>query len=147
MLWESEKDKWNTWTCCYSAAVVWKWAEEIRWAPCSSPLTYWKQSYQTSLLLFISTPVLTDQSCYSWRQITGAWVLSRLWRTEMSSRGEREMRRTCFLTCFSGDCCCAATTTSSTTCQSDVSGSARAQLWHYLQIVNKEKYLASQYDS
>lgn len=32
--------------------------------------------------------------------------------------------------------CCATT---STTCQSDSSGSAQAQLWHYLQMVNKEK--------
>lgn len=113
----------------------------------SLPLTYWKWSYQISprlFSLFILTFVLTDKSCYSKK-----WIQE--WNTNYRRPSVYQPRREnwdvfvrgrkwralvlFFLTCFVGDCC----TTTSTTWQSDSSDSAWAQLWHYLQMVNKEK--------
>lgn len=108
----------------------------------SGPGTLWGLIYlKIDLASFIEVTVsafLSDKKGFKWstnfRSVRGE-------RTGMFSPGNRNEEHL-FFNLF---CCCCITT--STTCQSDSSGIARVQLWHYLQMVNKEKSLASQHDS
>lgn len=81
-----------------SAPVSREPAEEIRLAPCLSPLTFWKRSHQTIWSLHTDS----DKSCLGWQWIqecnTNYRILSIAnWGVFM--RG-RKWKHRCFLTCF-----------------------------------------------
>lgn len=143
--WERQEDKWNEGTFVIQhhsseselrksdklpVVLLWHIGNDL-----IKPLLSCLVS-SSRLLSWQTNPVTVGNKFKTETQIKDAWIFTSPERAEMRNvftRRGKGMRSTCFLTCFVGGCC----TTTSTTCQCDSSGSARAQLWHYLRMVEK----------
>lgn len=154
-LWlESEKEKWNKWVL----VIQHQWDEsELRksdnpplfflWHIANSLITRLLSCLASSswVLSWQTNPVTVGNKSNIEAQITEAWVFTRLRRIGMFSWGEGNEEHLFFnLFCW---WLLLRHHLHNLSKWQLWAGSARAQRWHYLQMVNKEKYLASKHDS